>query len=468
MKRSWYITMDVLFLILLFLPLSTCSVVGEDHVKYQQPDPLPSSFTSECVCCEPDSAASSNDPSDISMARIAYLVTVHNERTLEDAALLFQGIRSPNNLIFVHVDAKLDMQAYYDSSLHEEITACPCGSKVFVDSVHSAKWSTWSMNDPTFWGMEQALSHRGAWDVFINLSGDSLPVYDHDVIGRLFGSKLKGINFVTSSSCSTGLLPTNVYHFPEWWHKRGHYTNHPEGDVELDYVNEQGVQESITMEIYFGSQWVALQPDFCAYLVSSLKRKDSLPSRFRDYLIDAGRLMTDETFMPTLLMHVTPFNETSLPLVNSNNGALVSRSDMTALRYERMDENVPTAFGRVHKNQRYDVSESSIADSPKPWGPYFLGIYDLRAIRDSGALFIRKVSQFVEPNLYQVLPARRKEDIPDLFWPNELAVSPKVDWEKRIAKWKSDYEKDKEEQNMVSQEEENDIPTLVDTDKEDL
>ena len=411
-----------LILLLLSLPLTIRSEYIEETVDIHPQGLLDPLLSSDCSC---DSICPELD-----VARIAYLITVHNNRTLEDATPLFRAIRSPQNLIFVHVDAKLHFDVYRNSSLYIEINACPCGSPVVVDSVHSAQWSTWSMNDPLFWGMEQALKQRNQWDVFINLSGDSLPVYRSHVVGRLFANELKGINFVTSSSCETGLLPTNVYHFPEWWHKRRHYTSNPDGDVNINFVNDDGDNDTITMQIHFGSQWVALLPDFCSYIIRSLSRKDSLPSRFRDYLIDAGRLMTDETFLATLIMHVTPFNETLPPVLP--NGSLATRPNMTTLRYERMDEHVPTAFGVVPLRQHYEVPQSSEVDQPKPWGPYFLGVYDLRSIRRTGALYIRKVSQFVEPNLYTILPAATVEQIPELFWPHEVKVSEKVDWIQRM------------------------------------
>lgn len=418
----------VLFLVLAITILSESSTDEDPTIQSQK------SQTFDCQC---DDDICRDD-----MARIAYLITVHNYRTIEDATPLFQGIRSPFNLIFVHVDTKLDMEVYYNSSLYAEITNCPCGSTVVVvESVHSAKWSTWSMNDPTFWGMKQALKRQGDWDVFINLSGDSLPVYKQNVIGRLFATSLKGMNFITSSSCETGLLPTNAYYFPSWWHKRAHYTT--DGNPVLDYVDDDGVARSIEMEVHFGSQWVALLPDFVDYIITSLDRPDSLPSQFRDYLVATGFLMTDETFLTTLLVYVSPFNET-LPTV-SDDDTLSTLPSLSALRYERMDEHVPTAFGVYPLNQRYEVPESSLADAPKPWGPYFLGIYDLRAIRESGALYIRKVSRFVEPNLYQFLPVEHVDEIPDIYWPDEVQVSVPVDWQAKLDRLKQEYEEEQEE-----------------------
>ena len=46
---------------------------------------------------------------------------------------------------------------------------------------------------------------------------------------------------------------------------------------------------------------------------------------------------------------------------------------MYAIRYERMDEHVPTSKGYFPTEQRYEVPASSGVAEPKPWGPYFLG-----------------------------------------------------------------------------------------------
>uniref|UniRef100_A0A7S1D026 Uncharacterized protein n=1 Tax=Cyclophora tenuis TaxID=216820 RepID=A0A7S1D026_CYCTE len=180
---------------------------------------------------------------------------------------------------------------------------------------------------------------------------------------------------------------------------------------------------------------MALQPSFVEYLVTSLKRPDSLPTRFKENLIRSYRLMTDETFIPTLAMHVHPFNET-LPNVNED-GTLVEKPDMETLRFERMDEHVPTAFGYFPEQQRYEVPESSLADQPKPWGPYFLGAYDLASIKASGALFVRKVSVHVDPNIVHLLPVSSIDDLPSIGWPKEVRISEVPDWEKTLQELKA-------------------------------
>ena len=56
-------------------------------------------------------------------------------------------------------------------------------------------------------------------------------------------------------------------------------------------------------------------------------------------------------------------------------------------------------------------------------GPYYLGTYDLGNIKDSGALFIRKVAKELDPYLFSLLPVSNKDEIPDIYWPREVRLS---------------------------------------------
>ena len=312
--------------------------------------------------------------------RIFYLVSVHNDRTLNDALYLFRAIRDARNIIVVHIDTKFGLEPYYNSPLHKEIEACPCGSRVEVASVYDCKWGSWSMNLPTLWGMEKAVKeYAGKWDVFVNLSGDTLPVYAQNRIAKLFGGPLRGINFVTSIACETGLIPTSILEFPKKWHKRTHYSYQPPND--LTYVDDDGVEHhDVKVDVYFGSQWVSLTPHFCEFLIRQLARPNSLPCRFRDWLIDTEKLMADETFFTSMLMRYFP---ETIPKITENFFLDMEEYDssssddldvsMYAIRYERMDEHVPTSKGYFPTEQRYEVPASSGVAEPKPWGPYFLG-----------------------------------------------------------------------------------------------
>lgn len=396
-------------------------------------------------------------------ARIAYFMTLHNHRTLSDAVPLFRSIVSPSAIIIIHIDSKFSTSEYDNNSkLKNLVEHCSCGAKVLVASKFNCRWGSWTMNLPTLWGFKILTTDNrfiNKWDVYINLSSDTLPVYTPQVMSQIFdptpnsistadtstvtSQSLYGTNFVTSSSCITGLLPTDVRLFPPDWHKRNHYkhqfvikyidVHHDDGE-KLDKVD--------TVHIHFGSQWMILNPQFVSYIHFSLERKDSLPSKFRDMLITEERLMTDETFLPSLLMHGMKWKNT-LPLIREdgslNNDHHTASTNIFHVRYERMDENYPNAFGDVNVNQRYNVPEklsekstpsSESVDLPKAWGPHYLGVYDLGAIRESGALFIRKVTAKIDPNLAHLLPVDRKEQIPLISWPKELRLTHKPNWTK--------------------------------------
>ena len=74
-----------------------------------------------------------------------------------------------------------------------------------------------------------------------------------------------------------------------------------------------------------------------------------------------------------------------------------------------------------------------------------MGIYDLAAIRDSGALFLRKVSRHVDPNLNILLPVDAPYQIPPIGWPaGGVQASVVPDWEsEKIALMKLAYLKAK-------------------------
>jgi hypothetical protein len=393
---------------------------------------------------------------DTPSARIAYLVSVHNKRTIADAAYLVKALietsyKGDVAAIIVHVDKRVGIKAdgeeslYVNSPLKRYLDACLASectsnnndsSEGIVLEVHShfaPEWSKWSMNDPTLWGMDYLLHHskfnnpQSKWEVFINLSGDTLPVIASHRISELFAGEapLGGTNFVTSSSCVTGLHPTSIFHFPKHWMKRAHYFQHDIPKT-LTYQEDGQWRKDSEVTIYFGSQWMALQHEFVEYIIRSMEHPNGLGNVLMDTLIETEVLMTDETFFATLLMN-SSFNAT-LPKLNDDK-ALEAMPSMRHLRYERMDENNPNPWGKYTSNDPlYDIppkfgNATNGEGAAKPWGPYFLGVYDLGSIKESGALFVRKVSRTVDENLVRMLPIERTGEmsewdmLPDFRWP---------------------------------------------------
>ena len=58
-----------------------------------------------------------------------------------------------------------------------------------------------------------------------------------------------------------------------------------------------------------------------------------------------------------------------------------------------------------------------------------MGVYDLASVRDAGALFIRKVSDQIDHNMARLFPVDRLDQVPDISWPEIVAISDKPDWE---------------------------------------
>ena len=428
-------------------------------------------------------------------ARICYLIVVHNEYTIERAWHLVQALQHANHIILIHVDWTVrhlleddswdqpnpvawvwdDLLGPRDKNPTSNNACCPYGrGTIHVDSVHRVEWGTWSMNLPTLWGLQVAVElYGGEWQVWMNLAGDAWPVYTPTTMGDLLQA-LSQYNFVTSRSCATGLVPTPVTAFASWWHKRQHYTDHEkrvQWAIDHETILEGGGENTTTstittpVTIYFGSQWLILQASFCQWFVTQYwQRPQSFARQLATALEDSGKLMTDETYWATLLMHVPQWRDT-LPQTTSkavssssrrttqsrpppssneeeekeesyllwNNG---TRSHVTAVRFERMDEHVPaleayTGKVRWWTHPRYSVSDEKPnqptttttpqqpdgAPPTRPWGPYYVGVYDLHDLRASGALILRRVSPWVDDNLYRLLPVDHVHQIPDIAWP---------------------------------------------------
>ena len=174
--------------------------------------------------------------------------------------------------------------------------------------------------------------------------------------------------------------------------------------------------------------------------MGELDRPDSFTARLADWFehgsleIDTGRRMMrvkphipDELFFPTALMKAEGFGSSSVPdyrLLGSGSDDIGSGSSgsagaggsgtkgvkMNAMHYIRMDEHYPWS----NFAQRYEAPGDGTG---RAWGPYYLGTYDLKDIKDSGALFIRKVSPLVDANILRILPVDDHSLIPDISWP---------------------------------------------------
>ena len=108
-------------------------------------------FNNECNC-QPYSI-----PEEDGGARIAYLITLHNQRTLDESATLLKRIVAPGFIVLIHVDTKFPKEEWAGNSnemmqfINDDGCNC-CGATVVVESHFDCKWGKWSMLDPTLWG----------------------------------------------------------------------------------------------------------------------------------------------------------------------------------------------------------------------------------------------------------------------------------------------------------------------------
>ncbi len=108
------------------------------------------SFKKECNC-QPHSIHEKDGG-----ARIAYLISLHNQRTLDESLALLKRIVAPGFIVLIHVDTKFPKEKWIENNelmkyIQDENCNC-CGATVVVESHFDCKWGTFSMLDPTLWG----------------------------------------------------------------------------------------------------------------------------------------------------------------------------------------------------------------------------------------------------------------------------------------------------------------------------
>ena len=192
------------FLVLLLLP-ATAKAAPSREINDMSSENNNDDMWSQCNC--PSSTSSSFDHQTTDKknhSKMAYLITVHNRRTIHDGAYLLKALMEtshPGNtaVILIHVDHRVGIAdatqvaknetnknqfLYHESPLRRYIDAClenSCArghnnngkhrnSQVGYDAtknnvlleVHShfaPEWSKWSMNEPTLWAMQYLLYH---------------------------------------------------------------------------------------------------------------------------------------------------------------------------------------------------------------------------------------------------------------------------------------------------------------------
>lgn len=169
---------------------------------------------------------------------------------------------------------------------------------------------------------------RKKWDIFVNLSADSLPVYTPRTLSQLFLGPLKGLNFLTSSVCLTDFIPTKVDDIPSTLPKRNFCP--PEFSVShVEYDSERVVQTSL--KIRYGSQWMSLTSSFVEHMAMEMAKPDSLAFQFKEKLKAEHVWFADEIFLPTLIGHHPVYSKT-LPTTMDKSRSLSTMENFFSIR----------------------------------------------------------------------------------------------------------------------------------------
>ena len=117
------------------------------------------SFRNQCPCDDSIYRNQINQDDSGIGARIAYLITLHNQRTLNDSYTLLKSIIANGFIVLIHVDTKLPQDEYYEKSElvqfvndYKDNCTCCCGAMIQIESIFDVTWGQWSMMDPTLWG----------------------------------------------------------------------------------------------------------------------------------------------------------------------------------------------------------------------------------------------------------------------------------------------------------------------------
>lgn len=233
--------------------------------------------------------------------KIAYLLLAHTDprhfKNLIDA-IHYQAD------IFVHVDAKSNLEDFRRLSLPENV--------YFLQERVSISWAGISMIDATLQLIKVALNHPENYSHLVLISGLDYPIKNPEFIYQTFikNPKREFIKFIDMRESPTHYMKqidTKTFIEPLW-----------ETSNKFLKMGEKGLRRASQMlklknhwneQIvpYFGSQWWALTPNCCQYILDYLQEHPDY------YQMNRQTFSPDEHFIHTLVGN-SPFAENSTGL----------------------------------------------------------------------------------------------------------------------------------------------------------
>jgi hypothetical protein len=227
--------------------------------------------------------------------RHAYLILAHNQPRL--LQVLIDMSDDERNDIFIHIDAKADMNQF--SNIRAE------KSGLYYTERKKVYWGDFSVSKTELFLLETA--HRnGPYLYYHILSGVDLPLKNQDYIHHLMDDLYRGREFV-------GIAKQDKFHEKfknrvRYYHLFSkHFRNHQRIGNYLSVMRKyaialqkkNGIRRNGDVVLGFGPQWMSITDDLCQFI---LARKREIIKRYHHTFI------ADESFVQTIV-YDSPFYE---------------------------------------------------------------------------------------------------------------------------------------------------------------
>lgn len=211
---------------------------------------------------------------------IAYFMLVH--RYPNQFKKLFKSIHHEKNYYVIHVDKRAGKKIFdeIDLFLSDYKNASLLESKETI-------WGGYSLVDAQLRGIEKLVTSGGAWDYFINLSGQDFPLKTQEFI----------MGYLSAFDCCEFIKVVNQNLIrPETMHRIKDYVEEIDGELVISTTSDREFLKGVTP--YIGNQWMILSKSFCEFITCSPEL-----NIFKEFY--RNTLIADESFFQTVLMNTT-------------------------------------------------------------------------------------------------------------------------------------------------------------------
>lgn len=215
--------------------------------------------------------------------KIAYLMLVHNNPRLLDAAI--RTLRSEGCAFFIHVDQKADIQEFSNVGAPDVF---------FCEGRVPAYWGEFSLVQATLALIRQALAAPAGYDYFVLLSGSDYPLRSGAYVRAFFeqNRELEFMNLVKMPAPGFPLSKINVLRYSSDKPVRRFVAR---ALAKLGLARRDYRKYLAGLEAYSGSQWWAISREAAHYVVEFAKSNPHLDEYFRD------TFTSDEMYFQTIL-----------------------------------------------------------------------------------------------------------------------------------------------------------------------